>query len=223
MPQLEQSSLQPSTYLQHRHLPQTTSYNHLLRLQLLISRERIHKQKQARNPPPRRGVEKPEGPSALQPTTEYRTLPCEGMQRKSQESNIRAAIVTSLIMFSARTGDEPVRLQIYQWEEAVNGEWVDSEQLPEEIQMNSMLITYQTGKGSHHLSSYLLKPKRRWNIWQIRKYEGMQGLTRTIIMMKACFVNICYSNFSFEMSFHLVREFTWANYQCMFVCVYIIL
>ena len=79
-------------------------------------------------------------------------------------------------MFSARTGGEPVRLQIYQWEEAVNGEWVDSEQLPEEIQMNSMLITYQTGKGSHHLSSYLLKPKRPWNIWQIRKYEGMQGL-----------------------------------------------
>ena len=52
MTQLEQSSLQPSTYLQHRHLLQTTSYNHLLRLQLLISRERIHKQKQARNPPP---------------------------------------------------------------------------------------------------------------------------------------------------------------------------
>ena len=74
MPQLEQSSLQPSTYLQHCHLLQTTSYNHLLRLQLLISRERIHKQKQARNPPPPLdgGVEKPEGPSALQPTTEYR-------------------------------------------------------------------------------------------------------------------------------------------------------
>ena len=51
MPQLEQSSLQPSTYLQHRHLLQTTSYNHLLRLHLLISRKRNHKQKQARNPP----------------------------------------------------------------------------------------------------------------------------------------------------------------------------
>ena len=34
MPQLVQSSLQPSTYLQHRHLLQTTSYNHLLRLLL---------------------------------------------------------------------------------------------------------------------------------------------------------------------------------------------
>ena len=77
MPQLEQSSLQPSTYLQHRHLLQTTSYSHLLRLHLLISRKRNHKQQQARTPPPpppppRRGVEKPEGPSALQPTTENR-------------------------------------------------------------------------------------------------------------------------------------------------------
>ena len=52
MPQLEQSSLQPSTYLQHRHLLQTTSYNHLLRLHLLISRKRKHKQQQARTPPP---------------------------------------------------------------------------------------------------------------------------------------------------------------------------
>ena len=51
MPQLEQSSLQPSTYLQHRHLLQTTSYNHLLRLHL-ISRRRKYKQQQARNPPP---------------------------------------------------------------------------------------------------------------------------------------------------------------------------
>ena len=75
MPQLEQSSLQPSTYLQHRHLLQTTSYNHLLLLHLLISRKGKPKQQQARTPPPpRRGVEKPEGPSALQPTTEDRHL-----------------------------------------------------------------------------------------------------------------------------------------------------
>ena len=67
MPQLEQSSLQPSTDLRHR---QTTSYNHLLLLHLLISRKGKLKQQQARNPTPRRGVEKPEGPSALQPTTE---------------------------------------------------------------------------------------------------------------------------------------------------------
>ena len=47
MPQLEQSSLQPSTDLQHRHL-QTTSYNHLLLH--LISRKGKRKQQQARNP-----------------------------------------------------------------------------------------------------------------------------------------------------------------------------
>ena len=52
MPQLEQSSLQPSTDLQHRHLLQTTSYNHLLLLHLLISRKGKRKQQQARTPPP---------------------------------------------------------------------------------------------------------------------------------------------------------------------------
>ena len=51
MPQLEQSSLQPSTDLHHRHLLQTTSYNHLLLLHLLISRKGKLKQQQARNPP----------------------------------------------------------------------------------------------------------------------------------------------------------------------------
>ena len=71
MPQLEQSSLQPSTVLHHRHLLHTTSYNHLLLFHLVISRkEKKRKQQQARTPPPpSRGVEKPEGPSALQPTT----------------------------------------------------------------------------------------------------------------------------------------------------------
>ena len=71
MSQLEQSSLQPSTDLQHRHLLHTTSYNHLLLLHLLISRKGKRKQQQARIPPSR-GVEKPEGPSAVQPTTENR-------------------------------------------------------------------------------------------------------------------------------------------------------
>ena len=47
MPQLEQSSLQPSTDLHHRHLLQTTSYNHLLLLHLLISRKEKRNQQQA--------------------------------------------------------------------------------------------------------------------------------------------------------------------------------
>ena len=79
MPQLEQSSLQPSTDLQHRHLLQTTNYNHLLLLHLLISRKGNLKVQQARTPPPpppRRGggggggLRSQKGPSALQPTTE---------------------------------------------------------------------------------------------------------------------------------------------------------
>ena len=65
MPQLEQSSLQPSTDLHYRRHLQTTSYNHLLLLHLLISRKGKLKQQQAS-----RGAEKLEGPSALQPTTE---------------------------------------------------------------------------------------------------------------------------------------------------------
>ena len=55
VPQLGQSSLQPSTDLQHRHLLQSTSYNHLLLLHLLISRKGNLKQQQARTPPPLEG------------------------------------------------------------------------------------------------------------------------------------------------------------------------
>ena len=54
---------------------------------------------------------------------------------------------TTLILFNARRGGEPVHLTIKQWEEAVNGEWVDEVgESPYE-----MLVTYQTGKGADHL------------------------------------------------------------------------
>ena len=74
MPQLEQSSLQPSTYLQHRHLLQTTSYNHLLLLHLLISRKGKPKQQQARTPPPPLdgGLRSQKGLRPFKPTTEDR-------------------------------------------------------------------------------------------------------------------------------------------------------
>ena len=49
LPQLEQSSLQPSTVLHHRHLLQTTSYNHLHHD---LSRKEKNKQQQARTPLP---------------------------------------------------------------------------------------------------------------------------------------------------------------------------
>ena len=69
LPQLEQSSFHPSTVLHHRHLLQTTNYNHLLLLHHLISRKEKNKQ-QRLGTPLSQGVEKPEGPSTLQPTTE---------------------------------------------------------------------------------------------------------------------------------------------------------
>ena len=67
MPQLEQSSLQPSTILHHRHQLQPSPSTPPRHLQ-----KRKTQAEHARTPPPplSRGVEKPEGPSALQPTTE---------------------------------------------------------------------------------------------------------------------------------------------------------
>ena len=35
---------------------------------------------------------------------------------------IRSAVATALIIFCARRGGEPVRLQLYQWHEAVDGD-----------------------------------------------------------------------------------------------------
>ena len=58
---------------------------------------------------------------------------------------IRSAVITTLIIFNARRGGEPVRLILKQWEEALTGEWVD------EDETNDMLVTYQTGKGPNHL------------------------------------------------------------------------
>ena len=46
--------------------------------------------------------------------------------------SIRSATATVLIIFNARRGGEPVRLRIKQWQEAVNGEWVDIDDTPEE-------------------------------------------------------------------------------------------
>ena len=69
LPQLEQSSLHPSTVLHHRHLLRTTCYgppptDHLLQSSPTPTSSHLQKRSQ---------VEKPEGPSALQPTTESNT------------------------------------------------------------------------------------------------------------------------------------------------------
>ena len=66
-------------------------------------------------------------------------------------ATIRSATATCLIIFGARRGGEPVRLQLYQWAEALNGEWIDKEDKPVEFNSETMFITYQTGKGGNHL------------------------------------------------------------------------
>ena len=48
-----------------------------------------------------------------------------------------------------------MHLQISQWIEALNGEWIEREESPDDFDPESMLITYQTGKGSDHLVSAL--------------------------------------------------------------------
>ena len=72
---------------------------------------------------------------------------------------IRSATATCLIIFCARRGGEPVRLQLYQWTEALNGEWVDKEDLPNNFNIDQMYITYQTGKGGNHLVPVIFPPE----------------------------------------------------------------
>jgi hypothetical protein len=59
--------------------------------------------------------------------------------------NIRSAVVTFLIIFNVRWGGEPIRLRLYQWQEALDGIWVDKQGFPDEFDNIEMLITFQTG------------------------------------------------------------------------------
>ena len=69
--------------------------------------------------------------------------------------SVRSAVATSFVSFNAWRRGEPVHLQISQWIEALNGEWIEREESPDDFDPESMLITYQTGKGSDHLVSAL--------------------------------------------------------------------
>ena len=71
--------------------------------------------------------------------------------------SLRAATVTYLIIYNARRGGEPVRLQVQQWKEALNGEWVDND-MEEEEETDDELVTYQTGKGANHLVPVFFPP-----------------------------------------------------------------
>ena len=56
---------------------------------------------------------------------------------------VRTSTATSLTLFNARRGGEPVRLVISQWFEALNGDWVDEED--RENDDADLVITFQTG------------------------------------------------------------------------------
>ena len=92
--------------------------------------------------------------------------------------NVRSTAVTALTIFCARRGGEPARLQIYQWNEGVNGEWTIKEDLPDEFDKHSMLITYQTGKGADHLvpimfTSETIQAMKYLTDEQIRREAGV--------------------------------------------------
>ncbi|XP_065653738.1 uncharacterized protein LOC136080689 [Hydra vulgaris] len=79
--------------------------------------------------------------------------PCESFV------TIRSATATCLTIFNARRGGEPVRLHLFQWNVALNGEWMDKQDLPEEFNIEQMFITYQTGKDSDHTVPVLFPPE----------------------------------------------------------------
>ena len=64
---------------------------------------------------------------------------------------VRSTTASSLIIFCARRGREAVGLQLYQWEEALRGEWINKNDLPDQFDEDTMYITYQTEKRSEHL------------------------------------------------------------------------
>ena len=73
--------------------------------------------------------------------------------------SIRSATATCLIIFCAKRGGEPVRLHLYQWNEALYGEWIDKEDIPAYFNTETMFHTYQTGKGGDHLVPVLFPPE----------------------------------------------------------------
>ena len=67
-------------------------------------------------------------------------------------TDIRTATLTYLIIFNARRGGEPGRLFFHQWKEALRGDWLEKDSLPDDFDPDEAnLITFITGKGADHL------------------------------------------------------------------------
>jgi hypothetical protein len=73
---------------------------------------------------------------------------------------LRNLVVSRLTLFNARRGGEPCCLQIYQWTEAENGEWIgdsNEEQDPTgQVLLGKYKIAYQTGKNEKLVSLLIL-------------------------------------------------------------------
>ena len=76
--------------------------------------------------------------------------------------SLRDTAASRLTLFNARRGGEPSRLTLTEWEDAESGAWVDQTRVQaledpiDKLLVNSMKVTYQTGKGNNHLVPVLI-------------------------------------------------------------------
>lgn len=69
---------------------------------------------------------------------------------------LRDLAVSRLTLFNARRGNEPSRLRVSDWKDALNGVWFDKSRLDklsnvEQACFANTKLMYQTGKGNNHL------------------------------------------------------------------------
>ena len=77
---------------------------------------------------------------------------------------LRDLTVSRLTVFNARRGGEPSRLKLFEWQEAEDNQWIDT-QRAEDMQdpiekklLSHLRVSYQTGKGNNHLVPILFPP-----------------------------------------------------------------
>ena len=74
----------------------------------------------------------------------------------SEYCELRDLVLSRLTLFNARRGGEPARLTMTEWQEAVEGRWLNSTSVNNSSDIERQLfrefkLTYQTGKGNNHL------------------------------------------------------------------------
>ena len=76
-------------------------------------------------------------------------------------TELRDLTVSRLTLFNARRGGEPARLSLAEWKQAEENRWLNHDRIKsvgdwERTLFNNMKITFQTGKGNHHLVPILI-------------------------------------------------------------------